>query len=143
MARSDELPGFRKKRDILFGEKTTDEQMRETGRKFMEAEQLDDALEFFARCEADDLVREIAAHAREQGNTALYLRARVVLGEPPEEDELRELADEAMEAKRPSMARLAYVKAGDEEKAEELEKQLLGGEEPQEKPEDLGANEPV
>ena len=130
MPGSDELPEFREKRKILFGEKTREEQMRLTGRQFMEAEQYDDALEFFARCDANDLVREIIERAREAGNTPLYFRAKVVLGEKPDEAELLEMAEAARQAGRTSMAVVAYQKAGHEERADELREELLAGEEP-------------
>jgi hypothetical protein len=130
MANSDELPGFRDKRKTLFGEKTGEEEMRETGRQFMEAGQFYDALEFFARCEAPDQVKEIARRAKESGNTPLFLRARVVQGEQPGEEELLELARSAREGDRLSMAVVALQKAGHEEEAQELRRELLGGEEP-------------
>jgi hypothetical protein len=130
MPGSDELPEFREKRKILFGEKTEEEQLRQTGRQFMEAEQYDDALEFFARCDAADEVREIIGRARETANTPLYLRAKVVLGEKPDEAELLEMAEKARKAGRTSMALVAYQKSGHEEQADELREELLAGEEP-------------
>jgi hypothetical protein len=130
MAGSNDLPSFREKRKTLFGEKTREEEMRQTGTQFMEAGQYDDALEFFARCDAAGKVREILERAKQEGNTPLYLRAKVVLGEAAEEDELRELARAAHDAGRPSMALVAYEKAGMEERAEELRQELLAGDEP-------------
>ncbi len=140
MASSEDLPTFREKRDILFGDDTTDEKMRETGKLYMEAEQYDDALEFFARCEADDLVRNIAQLAVDQGDAALYLRSKVVLEEEADSDVLIDIAESAKEKNRASMARVAYQKAGNEEKAEELTEQILKGEEPKKAPEPVGSS---
>lgn len=140
MAGADKLPEFSEKRDLLFGENTTDEQRRETGKLFMDAEQYDDALEFFARCEADDLVRDIVDIAVEKGDAALYLRAKVVLEEEADNDVLVDIADRARERNRTSMARVAYQKAGAEEKAEELTETILKGEHPEVAPQPAGAS---
>ncbi|MFW5923371.1 MAG: hypothetical protein ACOCSQ_03195 [Planctomycetota bacterium] len=130
MPSADELPAFKEKRDVLFGENYSDEQRREMGRRFMEAEHYDDALEFFARCQADEDVRAIAEKAAEKANAPLYLRAMVVLGEDPDEDTLVSIADRAKEQGQLSIARVAHHKAGNKEKAEQIGRELLGGEEP-------------
>jgi hypothetical protein len=135
MARKQDLPGFYEKRKLLFSEKARPEDLREAGRQFMEAERYDDALEFFERCDADDLARQIAERAMERGNTPLYMRAKRVLGEEISDGEWRGLAQSAERAGRLSMAYVARQKAGDEEEAARLKVQLAeaapqGGEQP-------------
>jgi hypothetical protein len=130
MAKKDELPGFREKRKILFGEKTSEEKMRETGRRFMEAERYDDALEFFARCEAEDEVREIARVARERGEAALLLRAQVVLDQKPDSEDLVQTAETAEQAGRKAEAYVGYLKAGREQEAERLRAEIFGDSHP-------------
>ncbi len=129
MGKNDDLPDFHAKRKILFGDKTSDEQLRETGQQFMEAERYDDALEFFQRAEADDLARQVARRAMERGNTPLYMRAKRVLGEPISEDEWVELARSAERAELYTVARLAYQKAGRTQEAERLAELIFGPEE--------------
>ena len=126
MAKPDTLPGFRDKRAALFGAKVTPQHRREVGMRFMEAERYDDALEFFSRADAEDQVRKIAAIAAERGDTPLFLRAKVVLKEVPAQQELAALARKAEEAGRPSMARMAYLKAGLQEEADRLGGQAAG-----------------
>ena len=128
MAKKNELPGFVKKRKILFGEKVSPEQRRTTGIEFMEAGRYDDALEFFARADAGEYVRKIANIAREEGNVPIYLRAKGVLEEKPEQDDFEELAGKALEKNRPSMAVVAYQKAGLEEQADRLRSEVFGEE---------------
>ena len=120
MAKQDQLPDFRNKRKVLFGSKTSAQQMLETGRAFMEAERFYDALEFFSRAEATQEVRRIAVLAADRGDIALFLRAKVVLKEPPMEKELEAVAHNAEDAGLRSMALTAYVKAGRAEQAERL-----------------------
>jgi len=120
MAKNQDLPGFYEKRKILFSERTSPEKMRRTGQMFMEAGRYDDALEFFQRCEAEDLVRRIAAEAMEDGNTPLYMRAKKVLGEQVSESEWTGLAAAAERAATPTMAHLAHRQAGHEEEAARL-----------------------
>jgi len=120
MATQDQLPDFRNKRKLLFGSKTSAQQMLETGRQFMQAERFDDALEFLSRTEATQEVRQIAVLAAERGDTALFLRAKVVLKEEPTQEELEAVARKAEDSGRRSTALTAYVKAGRTEQAERL-----------------------
>jgi len=129
VAKKPELPGFREKRRILFGEKTTPEQMRNTGRLFMEVERYDEALDFFERTDAEAEVREIAGVAFERGDVPLFLRAKLILKEQPTEQELSAIARTAESAGRRSMAYVAHLKAGHTEQAERLRTELLGGSE--------------
>ncbi|MHC4481164.1 MAG: hypothetical protein ACYS1C_09400 [Planctomycetota bacterium] len=118
MPRNDELPAFFQKRKILFNEKTSPEKMRRTGQLFMAAERYDDALEFFARCEADDLTQA--------GNTALYMRAKRVLDEDITEEEWTKLAAAAESAGAHTMAYVAHQKAGHQEEAARLREMVPG-----------------
>jgi len=126
MEKSQELPGFKRKRGVLFGAKTAPDEMRETGRRFFRAERFDDALEFFSRTEAADDVREVVRVAMERGDTALFLRAKVVLKEKPTEQELEALARKAEETGRKSMAALAWLKSGQQERAAQLRAEATG-----------------
>jgi len=125
MPKSQELPDFQGKRKTLFGARTSPEQMRATGKRFMEAERFDDALEFFARTQAEDDVKEIVRIAIERGDMPLFLRAKLVLKEKPTGDEFAALARRAEETGRLSMAALAHLKAGNEQRAKELSAQAL------------------
>jgi len=126
MAKSQELPGFEQKRKVLFGPKTSPEQLRDMGRRYMDAERFDDALEFFARCEAENEVRKVVHIAVERGDTSLLLRAKVVLREEATEDEFLRTAKAAEQSGRTAMAALAYRKAGDEEHADRLLAEAMG-----------------
>ena len=121
-----ELPGFTQKRRLLFSSKTTPQQMRETGRLFLEAERYDDALEFFERTEAAQEVRQIAQFALDRGDTALLLRAKKILKEKPTEEELSAVARNALAAGKKSMAYVAHQKAGHAEEADRLRAELFG-----------------
>lgn len=120
------LPGFYDKRRILFGAKTTPERMRQTGKLFMDAARYDDALEFFERCAAEDLARQIAQTAMKEGDTPLYMRAKKVLKEAVSEQEWNQLAAAAEKAGRPTMAYVAHLKAGHVEEAARLGQALKG-----------------
>jgi hypothetical protein len=120
MARKPDLPGFYQKRKILFGAKTAPAKMRETGKLFMDAGRYDDALEFFERCSADDLARQIAAMAMKAGDTALYMRAKKVLKEQISDQEWAAVAANAEKAGAHTMAYVAHLRAGHEEEAARL-----------------------
>lgn len=120
MAKSDELPGFVAKRKILFGARTTPEQMTEMALRFMAQERYDDALEFLAKTDAHAPLDKIVRIAIDRGDTPLLLRAKAVLKQEPTDRELLVTAKQAEAAGRPSMAYVAYVKAGNEQEAERL-----------------------
>ncbi len=137
MPGNDELPSFRHKRKVLFGEKTSREELREMGRRFMDHQRYDDALEFFQRAEAKDLVRQTARRAIETGNTPLLMRAKKILDEPIAEDEWTQVAEAAERAGLFSAAQLAHRQAGHEGEAERLNRkmaQVQGLEEPATEP---------
>jgi len=126
MTKKRDLPGFRAKRKLLFGAKTSPERMREAGEMFMAAERYDDALEFFARCEGHEPTRKIAGLAMEAGNVALYMRAMRILGEEITEGQWTQLAANAERAGAFTMAHVAHRKAGHEEEAARLRRLIPG-----------------
>ncbi len=126
MGINDELPDFYAKRKILFGDKTSKEELRQTGQQFTQAGRYDDALEFFQRAEADDLTREVARIAMQRGDVPLYMRASRVLGRRISEQEWTELARAAEDAELYTAARLAYKKAGQTQEAERLGELIPG-----------------
>jgi tetratricopeptide (TPR) repeat protein len=122
----DETLRFRDKRNVLFGKKTTAEQLREVGSMFMAAERYDDALEFFQRAGAADLTRRVAEAAMADGDTPLYMRAKKALGEQIEEPEWLALAKRAEASGKHSAAHLALDRAGRHEEAERLRSLMPG-----------------
>jgi len=92
----------------------------------MEAERYDDALEFFARTDAEGLVRQIAQKALARGDTPLYMRAKRVLTEEIAEEEWDALARNALKADCPSKAYMAKLKAGKEQEAQQIKAQMEG-----------------
>ncbi len=126
MAKKQDLPGFARKRDILFGRKTSRERMRQTGEQFLEAGRYYDALEFIQRAEADDLARRIVATAIDAGDAALLMRAKKVLGEAAMDEEWTRTAANAEKAGLYAAAYLAHSRAGHEEEAARLRALMLG-----------------
>ncbi len=128
MADKNELPEFSKKRKVLFDDKDSGRQRLQTGIAFKEAGRYDDALEFLARCDEPDAagqIREIADIALQECNVPVYLRAKGILKEEPDPAAMADLAGNAEETGRPSMAVLAFQKSGMSEKAEEIRNRLL------------------
>ncbi len=117
MAKKQDLPGFARKRDILFGKKTPRERLRQASEQFLEAGRYYDALEFIQRAEADDLARRVAELAVDAGDAALLMRAKKVLDEQATRDEWARTAANAEKAGLYSAAYLAHTRAGNEEEA--------------------------
>ncbi len=126
MAKKQDLPGFARKRDILFGRKTSKERLRQTGEQFLEVGRYYDALEFIERAGADELARRIAGLAVDAGDTALLMRAKKVLREQTTDEEWTRTAANAEKAGLYSAAYLAHSRAGHEEEAVRLRKLMPG-----------------
>jgi hypothetical protein len=136
MARKQDLPGFGRKRAILFGKKTSQERLRQTAEHFLEAGRHYDALEFIQRAGADDLARRAVRIAIDAGDTALLMRAKKVLREDVSEHEWDQVAAGAEKAGLYSAAFLAHTRAGHQEEAARVRKLMPGVHE--EEPEDAG-----
>jgi hypothetical protein len=126
MARKQDLPGFARKRDVLFGRKTSKERLRQTGEQFLEAGRYYDALEFLQRAGASDLTRTIVRLAIDAGDTALLMRAKKVLAEATTDEEWGRVAANAEKAGLYGAAYLAHTKAGHTEEAARLHALMPG-----------------
>ncbi len=98
MAAKQELPGFRRKRDILFGKKISQDRLRRAGEQFLEAGRYDDAMEFIQRAAAPDLARRVVRIAIDAGDTPLLMRAKKVLRQDVTEQEWNRVAGRGREA---------------------------------------------
>jgi hypothetical protein len=119
------VPGFVKKRKILFGKKTPKEELVRVGNEFAGSELYDDAIEFFSRADAKEEVAKIAEKAYEMGDTSLYMRAKRVMGEEIGAEEWEHLAELGAEQGRYSMAFMAYSQAGEQEKADQMRQRMV------------------
>ena len=114
MAKSNSLPPFAKKRAILFGQKTSEAKLRATGEQFLAKNRFDDALEFFQRGNAEDLIRSVQNEAVAAGNVPLLMRACRALKQQPTRDQWMAAARKAESNGMFSSALLAWEQAGDE-----------------------------
>jgi hypothetical protein len=114
MAKSDSLPPFAKKRAILFGLKTSEAKLRATGEQFLAAGRHDDALEFFQRGGAEDMIRGVQDQAVDVGNVPLLMRACRALKQQPTRQQWTAAAKKAETNGMFSSALLAWEQAGDE-----------------------------
>jgi len=114
MAKSDSLPPFEKKRAILFGAKTSEAKLRATGEQFLAADRHDDALEFFQRAGAEDMIRSVQDDAVAAGNVPLLMRACRALKQQPTREQWTAAAKVAETNGMFSSALLAWEQADDE-----------------------------
>ncbi len=124
MARNSELPGFERKRKVLFSEKGNPDQLRQMGQQFLEAGHFYDALEFFERADARELVRQVAEKAIDAGDTPLLMRAKRILSEETSEEEWSQTARHAEDAGLLAAARLAHEQAGHDDEVARLSEKL-------------------
>ncbi len=117
---NDDLPDFYEKRRVLYNDDVPVEEVIAMGRRFMEAEMYNDALEFFERGRSDEDTRRVAEAAMELGDTAIWLRCKRILREEPDEESLRAIAKRAEAQGKFMFAIEAYRRLGEEEQIERL-----------------------
>jgi hypothetical protein len=110
------VPDCLKKRLILNEKDLSPELCREYGEKFLDLGFFEDALEFFKRGHYEPGLEKIQALALESGDAFLMGR----LGAHPPEI-WRQVAEQALKLGKIHFARRAFEKAGDQERAEELD----------------------
>ncbi len=89
---------------------------------FLESGELSDALNFYYEAGSEDGVRKVLKDAISNGDFFFYHRGNELMGWEMERNDLINLAENAKAAGKLVFARDAYIEAGEEKKAEEIEK---------------------
>jgi len=117
-----DLPGWREKKELLWGEKAGAEERIRGGEAFAAAGRLPEALDFYERAQHAEGIREVLRAAVEQGDLYLFKRCRDLLGGDLR-GELAALARNALRKGKVLFAVRAARALGDEAlAAEALEK---------------------
>ena len=77
---SEELPDWREKKEILWGEKASREERLRAGEAFLGAGRLPEALDFFERARHEEGVRSVLREVVASGDWHLFKRCREFLG---------------------------------------------------------------
>ena len=91
-----EIPDWREKKELLWGERSSDEERLSAGNAFFEAERFSEALDFFSRAGDRGSVEKVLNKAVELGDWFLF-KSCVSFLEEERIDELRKLAANARE----------------------------------------------
>lgn len=113
----DAIPNWREKKELLWGDKATDEERRAAAAAFLDAGRLSEALDFFTRVSDREGVEKVLAAAVETGDWFLFKRCRTFLHEDRRE-ELAALAAKAMTSGKHLYALRAFLSLGDAAGAE-------------------------
>ena len=89
---------------------------------FLENGEFSDALNFYYEAGSEDGVRKVLSVAVSNGDFFFYHRANELMGWEMERNDLITLAENAKTAGKLVFARNAYLEAGEDKKAEEIEK---------------------
>ena len=116
----DDLPTFFAKRELLFNDDVPAATVNEVGQRFVAAERYNEALDFFEKSRNMEEVAKVAAIAFDNGDTAVWLRCKRMLGEEPDEGALQGLAERAEAQKKYMFAIEAWRRIGNEEQIERL-----------------------
>lgn len=100
-----ELAGARQRRKLMADDSP---QLKELARAYLEAGRLGEALECLERSRDQELLRELAARAKDEGDFWAFRQAHRLLDEPMPAAELEELARRAG-----SLGKEAYARAAE------------------------------
>lgn len=106
-------PDFLEKKEKLFSSKTSSEEARALGDRYLDADRLHDAVAFYRRAGHWEGLARLRDLAVESGDFQLFEETTGDLEEHTR-DQLRSLARKAEELGRLSDARRAYLRLGDE-----------------------------
>jgi tetratricopeptide (TPR) repeat protein len=118
------LPDSLKRRDILYGQNTPAEVLREYGDLFLHEGKLNDAVEFFGQACYKEGLQRIRQVAMEEGDLFLFSRATEFLQEEVSAEDWRKLGKKALEKGKHLFALKCFEKIGDREGIEETRKKL-------------------
>jgi len=115
-----ELPNFFKRREILFSDEISPDEVDRYGDMFLEAGRVNEALDFYEKSGNKERVRRVLQMAEEEGDLGVWMRAKVLLKETPKPAEWERMAERALSAGKEHYAIYALEKAGKQDRAEEL-----------------------
>ncbi|GEM_PF-1344919 len=119
----EELPDWRRKKELLWSPETPDGKRIEVGEAFARADRLSEALDFFLCARAAENVERVLEKAVEKGDWFLFRRAREFLGGSFPERAKR-LAEAAEKQGKYLFALRAFEDVGDEASAEKVRGKL-------------------
>ena len=118
-----ELPGFLKKRKLLYSTKDKDA-LNKYGDMFFQAGKIDDALDFYERgrsSEGFSKVQEVALH---EGNLYLFRKVCKITKSELQKASLNQIGEKALELGKLAMALDAFKEAGNDTMRKKLEEML-------------------
>jgi tetratricopeptide (TPR) repeat protein len=118
------LPDSLKRRDILYGQNTPAEVLREYGDLYLHEGKPNDAVEFFGQACYKEGLQRIRQMAIEEGDLFLFSRAAEFLQEEISPEDWRKLGKKALEQGKHLFALKCFEKIGDRAGIEETRKKL-------------------
>lgn len=116
------LPDSLKRRDILYGQNTPAEVLREYGDLYLHEGKPNDAVEFFGQARYKEGLQDIRRMAMEEGDLFLFSRATEFLQEEVSAEDWKKLGTKALEKGKYLFALKCFEKIGDKEGIEETRK---------------------
>jgi tetratricopeptide (TPR) repeat protein len=118
------LPDSLKRRDILYGQNTPAEVLREYGELYLHEGKPNDAVEFFGQASYKEGLQRIRRMAMEEGDLFLFSRATEFLQEEVPAGDWRKLGRKALEKGKYLFALKCFEKIGDREGIHETREKL-------------------
>ena len=124
---SQEIPGFLKKRKLLY--ETKDKSLlAKHGDMFFDAGFIDDALDFYERAESREGYKKVDQFGRKEGNLYLYRKVCKITKINPDPTVINEIGTKALELGKLRFALDAFRASGNEAMVKKVEGMLGMGE---------------
>ena len=114
------LPHYQEKQKILHAANPSKEILLQTGEIYVEASQLNDAVDCYEVAQARDKLESLLSTSVSAGDVFLFQRINRILGREPSGEEWNTLGSAALESGKWAFAREAFLKSGNEVMAEKV-----------------------
>jgi hypothetical protein len=118
------IPDPLKRRDVLYGQNTPAEVLKEYGELYLHEGKTNDAVEFFGQACYKEGLQRIRQMAIEEGDLFLFSRAIEFLQEEVSPEEWRKVGTKALEHGKHHFALRCFEKIGDREGIEKTREKL-------------------
>ena len=118
------LPSCLKKRDLLNSDRADKDTLIKFGQGFLQEGSISDCIDFFEKADYVEGLIQLKEKCAAEGDYFLFQRLVKILQDSPSPEEWTQLGDKALGLGKLLFASFAYQRAGNNEKATQVEKLL-------------------
>lgn len=118
------LPDYLKKRKLFYSERSSPEELKKFGDRFLQEEQWNDAVDFYEKADCREGLEAVGKLSKEAGDFFIFQRIGKILKREVSMEEWEALGDSSQELGRLQDAMKAYQMAQNDIKIEGMKKKI-------------------